>query len=94
MNGRQCRHRHAFNINQSKFETKQWSEGFGTTIWSHPIVLPALKRPRSRPHMPIMNLSESRWLGVWYKPQPEERSFIERTEVQHDEEVTVFASVL
>ena len=44
--------------------------------------------------MPIMNLSESRWLGVRYKPQPEERSFIERTEVQHDEEVTVFASVL
>jgi len=44
--------------------------------------------------MPIMNLSESRWLGVRYKPQPEERSFIERTQVQYDEDVTVSASVL
>jgi len=44
--------------------------------------------------MSIMNLSESRWLGVRYKPQPEERSFIERTQVQYDEDVTVSASVL
>jgi len=44
--------------------------------------------------MPIKILSESRWLGVRYKPQPEERSFMERTQVQHDEEVAISAAVL
>jgi LssY C-terminus len=44
--------------------------------------------------MPIKILSESRWLGIRYKPQPEERSFIERTQVKQDEEFTVSASVL
>ncbi len=39
-------------------------------------------------------LSESRWLGVRYNPQPEQRSFAERAQVRHDEEVTVSASVL
>lgn len=44
--------------------------------------------------MPMNILSESRWLGVRYKPQPEQRSFIERSQTRHDEEVTVSASVL
>ncbi len=44
--------------------------------------------------MPTKILSESRWLGVRYNPQPEERAFIERAQVRHDEEVTVSAAVL
>lgn len=44
--------------------------------------------------MPIKILSESRWLGVLYQPQPEERSFIERTQDKQDEDVVVSSSVL
>ena len=44
--------------------------------------------------MPIKILSESRWLGVRYKPQPGERSFIERAQAKQDEEIVVSASVL
>ncbi|MDQ7783035.1 MAG: LssY C-terminal domain-containing protein [Desulfomonilaceae bacterium] len=44
--------------------------------------------------MPMKILSESRWLGVQYKPQPETRSFVDRARHRNDEEVTVSASVL
>ena len=39
-------------------------------------------------------ISGSRWLGVRYRPSPEDLSFIERAEVQHDEELSVSVSVL
>jgi hypothetical protein len=44
--------------------------------------------------MATMILSRSRWLGVPYTPRPEVRSFIDRAEVQRDEELALRVSVL
>ncbi|MDY0040556.1 MAG: LssY C-terminal domain-containing protein, partial [Desulforhabdus sp.] len=41
-----------------------------------------------------MILTRSRLLGVPYKPHPEERAFVERADVQRDEELAVSVSVL
>ena len=41
-----------------------------------------------------MDLSKSRWLGIDYAPDPEERSYLERAELQKDDTVAVKASVL
>lgn len=42
-------------------------------------------------HQDAWNL---RWLGVRYEPQPEDRSFLQRAQVQADDEVVVRAAVL
>ena len=39
-------------------------------------------------------LSKARLVGVPYNPHPEEQSFIDRAEIQHDEELSVSVSVL
>jgi hypothetical protein len=44
--------------------------------------------------MPTMIFSESRWLGVRYKPEPDGCAFMDRAQSQHDEKVSVSASVL
>jgi hypothetical protein len=41
-----------------------------------------------------MHLLKSRWLGIAYSPQPEERAFLDRTEVRRDDALVVRASVL
>src|SRR5262244_1112183 len=41
-----------------------------------------------------MDLSKSRWLGIDYSPQPEERAFLERAELEKDDTIAVKASVL
>jgi hypothetical protein len=41
-----------------------------------------------------MGLWNSRWLGVRYAPQPEERTYLDRAEVQKDDTLVVRASVL
>jgi hypothetical protein len=41
-----------------------------------------------------MGLLNSRWLGIAYAPNPDERAFLARAEVQRDEELAVKASVL
>jgi hypothetical protein len=41
-----------------------------------------------------MALWNSRWLGVPYSPQPQERTYLERAEVRQDDAVVVRASVL
>src|SRR5262249_61839061 len=41
-----------------------------------------------------MDLSNFRWLGIRYDPQPEERPFLQRTVAQRDGDLVVSASVL
>jgi LssY C-terminus len=41
-----------------------------------------------------MGLWNSRWLGVRYSPQPEERTYLERAEMRKDDTLVVRASVL
>jgi hypothetical protein len=41
-----------------------------------------------------MDLSKSRWLGIDYAPEPGERAFLERAELQKDDTVAVKAAVL
>src|SRR5262249_15721899 len=41
-----------------------------------------------------MSLWNSRWLGVRYSPDPEERTYLDRAEVRKDEVIVVRASVL
>jgi hypothetical protein len=41
-----------------------------------------------------MNLLKSRWLGIPYSPQPEERSYLDRMQVRQDDSLVVRASVL
>jgi len=41
-----------------------------------------------------MDLSKSRWLGIDYAPKPEERTYLERAELQKDDTIAVKASVL
>ncbi len=57
------------------------------------VCISAAGTTRRASKMPIKILSESRWLGVRYKPQPGERSFIKRAQAKQDEEVAVSASV-
>jgi hypothetical protein len=45
-------------------------------------------------HFSIMDLSKSRWLGVRYHPQPEERTFLQRVVTQRDGDLVVSVSVL
>src|SRR6516225_9814829 len=40
------------------------------------------------------NILTSRWLGIPYKPRPEERPFLERAVEQRDDELVVRAAVL
>jgi hypothetical protein len=42
----------------------------------------------------LMDFWNSRWLGVPYRPRPEERSFLDRAEVRKDDDVVVRAAVL
>src|SRR5262245_23629681 len=42
----------------------------------------------------LMGLWNSRWLGVRYSPQPEERPFLDRADVRKDDTLVVRASVL
>ena len=44
--------------------------------------------------MLLMDLSKSRWLGVPYTPQPDERPFLDRTQVRGDDDLVVRVSVL
>jgi hypothetical protein len=41
-----------------------------------------------------MDLWQSRWLGIPYSPQPEERAFLDRAEMQQDDGAVVRAAVL
>jgi len=41
-----------------------------------------------------MDILKSRWLGIPYSPQPEERAFLDRAEVRQDDTALVRASVL
>src|SRR5262249_55726589 len=41
-----------------------------------------------------MDIWNSRWLGIAYEPRPDERSFLDRVEVQKDNDVVVRVSVL
>lgn len=41
-----------------------------------------------------MDLWQSRWLGIAYSPQPEERTYLGRAEVRQDDSLVVRASVL
>jgi hypothetical protein len=41
-----------------------------------------------------MDLWKSRWLGIPYAPQPDERTYLDRSEVRKDDAVVVRASVL
>src|SRR5262245_58668090 len=42
----------------------------------------------------LMGLWNSRWLGVRYAPQPEERTYLDRAEVRKDDALVVRASAL
>src|SRR5260370_32559973 len=42
----------------------------------------------------LMDIWKSRWLGIPYSPQPEERTYLDRAEVRQDDTIVVRASVL
>jgi LssY C-terminus len=44
--------------------------------------------------MALSKILDVRWLGVPFSPHPEERPFLQRAELQHDEEVEIQAAVL
>ena len=51
-------------------------------------------RTAGRTKVLLKGLWNSRWLGVPYSPQPEERAYLDRAQVQKDDTLVVRASVL